>query len=906
MSADFLKTPLWLRTLGAADGDWAEQRDTLRSAYLQFRERVKPLANEIAQSMPMFTDHSIDHVDSLWDIASLLLPPDFPLNPAEAFVLGGSFLMHDLGMGLAAYPDGLKTLEHDPMYNTLMASAEARAATGSRNPLDETSIKNEVVSQLLRLRHAGRAEHLMTQRFLLSDQSEDYLLSDGELRLTFGPLIGKIAHSHWFDTDELPRHFDQVKGSHPKHDPEWSVDPLKIACILRLSDAAHIDSRRAPSYLHALRRPDGVSHNHWYFQERLMRPLVEGDRLTYTSTQEFLPNEAPSWWLAYDTLKMIDSELRRVDSLCVDYRRPRFVVNAVSGADSPARLAKFITVADWQPVDATIRVSEVESLVSSLGGKELYGNHPWVAVRELIANGADATRARVLQYGGSAQDVIVRLSQEGDEYWLTVRDHGIGMSPDGMVRGLTDFGHSEWLSANHLSKFPSLTAKGYRPTGRFGIGFFSVFMIADYVEVKSLEYLAASESTAALVFSDGVRGRPIVTNVPLDERLVSGGTEVRLRLRLDPLSEKGLFGTTAMVISRSAMLERHLAGACALVDVDLSFQGIDDDRPRRIVTANEWKSLPPRELFRKIYSEELESPWNAPMYSAYENVFAENAQDVLDDEGEIVGRAILAAGLESMVLTDVWWWPAPRAKVFVGGLEADSIWSVLGVFTGEPLKADRQSAFPVASAGSLKTWAESQTKLLDRGKYATVVTRYHAAELARSVGASIPSLPCGYTRDGGITPAELDAWVRRLDSVVIVPDFELHVFHRDDSSIMFIDRTRGRQLRLPKNAFVADIFSRWFFPDEVMKRPTDERFAPSDPVDASVWDPRSWWHRNGSMGSMSILLESVSRAWKADPADLVDNFALLDMTRRGDDRLPVKTMDGDETVLIAGYRLVRP
>ncbi len=61
---------LWRRTLAEVPNDpWHDQRDRLRSAYQQFRRRVVPIAGDIALSMPMFTDHSIDHIDALWKTA---------------------------------------------------------------------------------------------------------------------------------------------------------------------------------------------------------------------------------------------------------------------------------------------------------------------------------------------------------------------------------------------------------------------------------------------------------------------------------------------------------------------------------------------------------------------------------------------------------------------------------------------------------------------------------------------------------------------------------------------------------------------------------------------------------------------------------------------------------------------
>lgn len=119
---DFEATALWRRTLGAREGDpHANSREVLRSAYKQFREHVEPLAAEIALSMPGYTDHSILHCDCLWETADLLTGDHFPVNPVEAFVLGGTFLVHDLGMGLAGYPGGLGELLTRPEWLDILA-----------------------------------------------------------------------------------------------------------------------------------------------------------------------------------------------------------------------------------------------------------------------------------------------------------------------------------------------------------------------------------------------------------------------------------------------------------------------------------------------------------------------------------------------------------------------------------------------------------------------------------------------------------------------------------------------------------------------------------------------------------------------------------------------------------------
>src|SRR5215470_16141819 len=157
----FEQTSLWRRTLASVPDDpWAAPREALRAAYLQFRSTVEPLAGEIALSMPMFTDHSIAHIDALWDTASIICGEEFPLNPAEAFVLGGAFLLHDLGMGLAAFPGGLSDIESDPMFPGLLAGTKdrlERAEPAADKSFVEKVAHEHAVVELLRRRHAEQA-----------------------------------------------------------------------------------------------------------------------------------------------------------------------------------------------------------------------------------------------------------------------------------------------------------------------------------------------------------------------------------------------------------------------------------------------------------------------------------------------------------------------------------------------------------------------------------------------------------------------------------------------------------------------------------------------------------------------------------------------------------------------------
>lgn len=910
MSYTFEETPLWRRTLGSYPNDpHAEQRQSLRFAYLQFRTVAEALANEISVALPMFTDHSIKHADALWDTASQLCGGDFPLNPAEAFVLGGAFLLHDLGMGLAAFPGGINEIETDPNFDDLVANAKTRLQS-----LDLTAdaevvaqlARQEVIADLLRLRHAQQAERLVSTQFHTSGGEVLYLLQDTALRQTFGEIIGQIAHSHWWPVDRL-RELPQRRGAYADHPGDWELSPLKIACVLRLADASQIDSRRAPVYMHAFRRPTGISRDHWYFQERLTRPLVVADRFVYTSTRSFGRDEAAAWWLAFETIQTINQELRQVDALCADIGLPRFVVRSIAGADSPTRLAEHIKTDGWKPIDASLRVTDAVQLVSSIGGEDLYGKQPEIAIRELIANASDATRARAAHEDGPLRPVTIRLTEEDGDWWLTVEDEGIGMSSETMVSALTDFGHSHWRSPATLSSFPGLLAKGFEPNGRFGIGFFAVFMAADEVQVRSLPLDEAPRSTHVLEFGHGVAGRPLLREAERSEWLSGPGTVVRAKLKNDPRTIKGIFNTDSRRRSYTQILHADLTSLCALAEVDIQVQGPDDPVPVRIVRAGDWTEIPAAELFQRIYLQWEQNPLHQRVLDHYQNLFVDHATTLIDDEGNIVGRAMLSSGQEHVLRSGLNTSFTAYGWVYIGGLRSSILRWSMGALLGKPRTANRLTAFPVASLENFRNWAESQAKVAKNSRWSTPGLLWIASDLVHGFGGSDPALPCADCGSHLLDRRELEEWLINRNEVLLISEAELllidqHAGSAEQRCLFF--GNDGVEVRIPENGLVVDIYPRWLFPEEVAKQPRDDRFADiAASIDYS--DPRYWWYKDGSFGAISMVIKTIAETWDVDIVEVINLLEACCITNEHDSRLKLPTADG-RTFPIDAIRLRRP
>src|SRR5579862_6148442 len=170
-----------------------------------------------------------------------------------------------------------------------------------------------------------------------------------------------------------------------------------------------------------------------------------------------------------------------------------------------------------------------------------------VFLRELIANAADACER--LRYEAIANPALlgddvkprIILSVDADKRTLAVEDNGIGMSREEMVEALGTIARSgtkaflDRIAATEAGKGSDGGAEvapgdSNAFIGRFGVGFYSAFMVAERVDVLSHR---AGTDTSWLWSSDG-QGTFTVTAVPADA--IRRGTRVILHLLEDAKS----------------------------------------------------------------------------------------------------------------------------------------------------------------------------------------------------------------------------------------------------------------------------------------------------------------------------------------------------------------------------------
>lgn len=585
MSEYYQATGLWKNSLGSRSTGYSDHMDTLRGAYHDFRRKAFVLTDQIAKALPALTIHDGTHLDALWETADLIAGPSYPINPLEGFVLGGAILLHDAALCFEAYEGGRAKLRNSTEWR------DSFAAIRERSPNIETSsAQDEADFAALRLLHASRAKELAEATWTSTDGEKIFLIENSDLRNRYGPLIGKIAASHHWPIEELSGLGEQFNA--PGHFPrEWRVDPVKIACLLRCADAAHLDSRRAPDFLMALTRREGISSHHWIAQNWLARVDVsqlngENDTIVFTSNQDFSKKHTQAWWVAYDAITLVQAEITASNKL-LEARSiigsPKFAINKVKGVSSPEDMSVYVRARGWEPCSAKIHVGNLQKLVNDLGGKQLYGetDQLGIALRELIQNSRDALAARRIVDPTHNGMINIQLSKDDDGAWsIEVVDNGVGMSERVLTGPLLDFGSSFWVSSLVQDEFPGLRSSSFRSVGRFGIGFYAVFMVAESVAVSTRRWDAALSQIVTLEFENGLTLRPTRTRGRPGDFPSSASTCVKLKLRKGNLEN----GMVTILSNRMGepnflvALEDYVSALVCGLDVGVSFKGPNDDR----------------------------------------------------------------------------------------------------------------------------------------------------------------------------------------------------------------------------------------------------------------------------------------------------------------------------------------
>lgn len=160
----------------------------------------------------------------------------------------------------------------------------------------------------------------------------------------------------------------------------------------------------------------------------------------------------------------------------------------------------------------------------------LYSNRE-IFLRELISNANDACdKLRFLALDApdlmeADAEMSVRISVDPESKELVISDNGIGMTRDDVISNLGTIAKSG--TAEFIKNLSGDSKQDANLIGQFGVGFYSAFIVADRVVVRTRR--AGNDAADAVEWSSYGDGQYTIKTIEKAER----GTEIRLTLKED-------------------------------------------------------------------------------------------------------------------------------------------------------------------------------------------------------------------------------------------------------------------------------------------------------------------------------------------------------------------------------------
>ena len=231
----------------------------------------------------------------------------------------------------------------------------------------------------------------------------------------------------------------------------------------------------------------------------------------------------------------------------------------------------------------------------------LYSNKE-IFLRELISNASDAIdkfnylhltddKFKEEEWSGK-----INVKIDKDDNSLTIGDNGIGMNEEDLMENLGTIAKSGTKA--FMEQMTGDAKKDSNLIGQFGVGFYSVFMVADHVDVITKK---AGEEQAYKFSTDGT-GEYEITPVTKEEH----GTVIYMKLKEDEKEFLDKWRVEEVIKKYS----NHIAYPIMLNYEEVEYEGEGDDKKEKKV----WKSeqvnaatalwtLPKSELTKEDYIE---------------------------------------------------------------------------------------------------------------------------------------------------------------------------------------------------------------------------------------------------------------------------------------------------------------
>lgn len=525
--------------------------EMLFTQWLLARDYVPKVQSAIIRTFPHYSLHDASHSRTILNCIVRVIGEKAIgcLGPVDLWLLLAAAYYHDLGM-ISSGSNIEKVLDSDDFRQFVKNCQDDESHP--LNPFASVFVIRKDGIHYKDVALSGRnydGAHYLIAEYIRrnhAEKSEQSLLADDSVHLPGSPiperlleLLGRICRAH---TDS----FEEVMML-PKSEVGMGLDdchPRFIACLLRVGDLLDLDNNRFSDVLlktlPVIPR-DSLLHKKKHLSVKHLR--IDTERIEVTSrTDSYEVADMTNRWL-----EMISYEFGR--------QRDRWQDIVPSGFTGylPAIGELKVDLIGYDTIDGKKRPGfeiDTSKAIELLQGAGLYSS-PAQCMRELLQNAVDATFLSIFQENRldnpQGLETVEKFMQLCKQKWIDVsinkkgiegkdviwhvciEDKGIGMDKADLGF-LVRTGSKNQEKVRLVEEMPEYM----RPSGTFGIGFQSVFLVADKVIIRSRKRDSSEEIIAELYNPSGPRDGAVL--VKTGTAAMPHGT----RLEFDFKSDKDL------------------------------------------------------------------------------------------------------------------------------------------------------------------------------------------------------------------------------------------------------------------------------------------------------------------------------------------------------------------------------
>jgi hypothetical protein len=413
----------------------------------KFVESIAPILVTVRTHFPYYTRHDAHHGFRVTNRIGQVLRPgcfdlgnELSLGHVELFLLIAAAYAHDLGM--TVFPGEADSLKAD---------------FGLGNDRWET---DEKLTAHLRENHSNRGGRYIHEHADELGVPENLVSA-----------LDVMMRSHNLTLPEV-----EQKLREPVAAAERVIDLRQLAAILCIGDAIEFSDTRVLEGVLELVRLDGSEAAKVSYRENKKHDCIR-DSLALDDFGQIVVNgtfaEPDVLALAHRTFDQMEEWIRGYCDIDRQSRFPRLRIRP-----EPFRRGLDLFGARFERLG--VRMSK-RSVIDLIASNAVWRDDPGIALRELIQNAVEACRYRAHHSSlADAYRPFVRVVFDRANRTVSVHDNGCGMSESTILNNLLTVGNSR-------SKEHAYTQGDYAPIARFGIGFWSVFTIAERATIETAE-----------------------------------------------------------------------------------------------------------------------------------------------------------------------------------------------------------------------------------------------------------------------------------------------------------------------------------------------------------------------------------------------------------------------------------